>query len=78
MPMVTRKPPPTEKQAAVLKEVELLTLMMREHQDQITKLGQRRRKKLLALHAQKVAYREMAEAMGTTEQAVYKSLRGDL
>jgi DNA-directed RNA polymerase specialized sigma24 family protein len=61
-----------------LEEVKLLTSMMREHQDAIMRLSKRRRKIVLRLRDEKVTYREIAEAMGTTEQSVYKIIRGDL
>ncbi|MFZ5852275.1 MAG: hypothetical protein ACOYY2_12905 [Actinomycetota bacterium] len=71
-------PPPNPKQQAGLDEVRLITRMMREHQQQIVELGKRRRKKILKLRGEGVTYRKIAEAMETTEQAVYKVVRGDL
>jgi hypothetical protein len=65
-----------------LTEIELLTRMIREHQEQIEKIGLRRRKILVRLHQLKdhpknpeiVRYEDMAEAMGVGKQAVYKAI----
>jgi DNA-directed RNA polymerase specialized sigma24 family protein len=59
-----------------LDEVAFLTQAMRHHQEQITELGRKRRDKVLALRAEKVTHREIAEAMGVTEQSVMKIVRG--
>lgn len=70
-------PPPEA--ARDLEEIRLLTWMMREHQEQVTRLGQRRREKVLALRERTpdrvaVTYRALAEAMDVSEQAVHKIL----
>lgn len=65
-----------------LEEVRLITKSMREHQEAILKLGKRRKKVVLALRyqfgernaEQRVTYKAIAEAMGTTDQSVYKIL----
>lgn len=61
-----------------LNDVAAMTRLMREHQEQITRIGQERRKKVLHLRQHRVTYREIATAMNVTEQAVYKIIRGDL
>lgn len=61
-----------------LEEVRVMTRMIREHQDQIIRLGKKRRVKVLKLREHRITYREIAEAMGSTEQNVYKIIRGDL
>ena len=61
-----------------LDEVQALTNMMREHAEAIARLGKRRRKTVLKLREHRVTYREIAESMGVSEQAVYKIIRGDL
>ena len=60
-----------------LDEVRIITQMMREHQRQIADLSKKRRTKVLKLREHKVTYREIAEAMDTTEQSVYNIIRGD-
>ena len=61
-----------------LDEVKLITQMIREHQKSIEKLGLKRRAKILNLRKHRITYREIAEAMGTTEQNVYKIIREDI
>lgn len=55
-----------------LAEVRLLTRMIREHQQQLLKLGQRRRTLVARLRGHGVTFREIAEYMETSEMAVYK------
>lgn len=65
-----------------LDEVRLITQSIREHQEAILKLGKRRKKVVVALRyqfgergaEQRVTYKAIAEAMGTTDQSVYKIL----
>lgn len=61
-----------------LDEVRLITQMIREHQRAIERLGEKRRRKILTLRTHRITYREIAEAMGTTEQNVYKIIREDI
>lgn len=63
---------------ANLDDVRVKTRMMRDHQARITTIGQERRELVLGLRERGVTYRRIAEAMDTTEQAVYKVVRGDL
>jgi predicted transcriptional regulator len=60
-----------------LEEVRLITTMMREHQKHIADLSKKRAAKVMKLREHKVTYREIAEAMGTTEQSVYNIIRGE-
>ena len=65
-----------------LEEVKMLTESIRQHQDAILNLGKRRKKVVVALRYQygeasegtRVTYKAIAEAMGTTDQSVYKIL----
>ena len=61
-----------------LDEVRLLTNAMREHQNQISDLGKRRKQLILRLRKQRITYREIAEAMGVSEQLIYKIIRNDI
>lgn len=59
-----------------LEEVRLLTGMIREHQQAIVDLGDKRRTVVERLRKDRVTYREIAEHMGVTEQTVMKIARG--
>lgn len=61
-----------------LEDVRVMTQMMREHAAAIARISKKRRAKVLKLREHRVTYREIAEAMGTTEQSVYKIIRGDM
>jgi DUF1009 family protein len=52
-----------------------LTKQMRQHESEVVVIGKQRRNVLRSLRNQNVPYRVLAEAMGTSEQAVYKDLR---
>lgn len=67
--------PPDRPDGILLEEVQAITRMMREHQDSITRLGRRRRGLILKLREHRITYREIAEAMGSTDQNVYKIIR---
>ncbi len=56
-------------------KIRLLTQMMREHEKQVVVLAKKRRKLMKNLRHRRVPFRLLAEATGTTEQAVYKDLR---
>lgn len=58
-----------------LESVRELTMQIRQRQRDIESLSQTRRTAIQRLRGSKVTYREIAEAMGTTEQNVYKILR---
>lgn len=61
-----------------LDEVKLLTNAIREHQNQIQDLGKRRKQLILRLRKQRITYREIASAMGVSEQLIYKIIREDI
>ena len=61
-----------------LDEVKLLTNAIREHQNQIQDLGKRRKQLILRLRKQRITYREIAHAMGVSEQLIYKIIRNDI
>ena len=61
-----------------LDEVRLLTNAMREHQNQISDLGKRRKQLILRLRKQRITYKEIAKAMGVSEQLIYKIIRNDI
>jgi len=61
-----------------LDEVKLLTDAIRTHQSQIQDLGKRRKQLILRLRKQRITYREIAEAMGVSEQLIYKIIRNDI
>jgi len=61
-----------------LDEVKLLTQSIRTHQTQIHDLGKRRKQLILRLRKQRITYREIAEAMGVSEQLIYKIIRNDI
>jgi len=58
-----------------LEEVRLLTSMIREHQRAILQLAKKRRTRIVKLREHRITYREIAEAMGVTEQNVFKILK---
>lgn len=61
-----------------LNEVNILTASIRQHQYQIKDLGKRRKQLILRLRKQRITYREIAEAMGVSEQLVYKIIKNDI
>lgn len=65
-------PTPTAEDLGSVRE---LTMEIRQRQRDIEDLSQSRRAIIQRLRGSKVTYREIAEAMGTTEQNVYKILR---
>jgi hypothetical protein len=58
-----------------LAEVARLTRQMRAHERQVVELGKSRRRLLRRMRDERVPFRVLAEATGTTEQAVYKDIR---
>jgi len=61
-----------------LEEVQMMTVMIAEHQKQIKELGQRRKSMILRLRKNNVTYRVISETMGVTEQNVYKIIRSKI
>ena len=68
----------TELDGKGLDEVKLLTDAIHTHQVQIQDLGKRRKQLILRLRKQRITYREIAEAMGVSEQLIYKIIRNDI
>lgn len=64
-----------KKDVDALDKVKVLTGMIRQHQRDIERLSRERRSVIMRLRDHRITYREIAEAMGTTEQNVYKILR---
>lgn len=58
-----------------LYKAQVLTTMMREHQQSVVRLGNKRREVILRLRKKRVPYRVIAEACGITDQALYADLR---
>jgi len=68
----------TELDGQGLDEVRLLTDAIRTHQAQIHDLGKRRKQLILRLRKQRITYREIALAMGVSEQLIYKIIKNDI
>jgi DNA invertase Pin-like site-specific DNA recombinase len=68
----------TELDGKGLDEVKILTDAIRTHQSQIQDLGKRRKQLILRLRKQRITYRAIAEAMGVSEQLIYKIIRNDI
>ena len=68
----------TELDGRGLADVKVLTDAIREHQNQIQDLGKRRKQLILRLRKQRITYREIADAMGVSEQLIYKIIRNDI
>ena len=58
-----------------LRQIRTLTRKMRKAQDQIATAGLERRRLFRRLRDRQISFRMLADAAGTTEQAVYKDLR---
>ncbi len=58
-----------------LNEIKTLTEMIRNHQRAIEEISKTRKNIILTLRRKRITYREIAAAMGVTEQSVYKILR---
>jgi DNA-directed RNA polymerase specialized sigma24 family protein len=65
----------TEPDYPELGEVKALTDRMRDHQRAIEEISAIRKTVILSLRRKRITYREIAAAMGVTEQSVYKILR---
>lgn len=59
----------------MLDQVRLLTQMMREHQNAVVRLGKKRRRIIRKLRDRRVPYKDIADACGVTDQAVFADLR---
>ncbi len=79
MPKRTRRRRPVDPAAVdLLEETATMARMIRTYQDEIIRLGKARRANVLGLREHRVTYRVIAEAIGSSEQNVYKIIRGDL
>ena len=58
-----------------LDEIKALTGLIRNHQKAIEEISKTRKDVILSLRKKRITYREIAAAMGVTEQSVYKILR---
>ncbi len=58
-----------------LDKAQLLTQMMREHQSAVVRLGKQRRKLIRGMREKRIPYKEIADACGVTDQAVFADLR---
>jgi len=65
----------SETEADDLEKCRLLTQMMREHQQSVVRLGRQRRKVVRKLRAVRIPYRQIADACGVTDQALFADLR---
>ena len=61
--------------AKLLHDAEALTQMMRQHQDAVRRIGDRRREVIRELRDVNIPYRRIAGACGVTDQALYADLR---
>lgn len=59
----------------MLENASTLTQMMRQHQDAVRRVGERRREVIRALRDEQVPYRVIAAACGVTDQALFADLR---
>lgn len=66
------------KNDAGLKEAQVLTATMRHHQQALRDLGARRKGLILRLRAERWTYKEIAKALGVSEQLIYKIIQDDL
>lgn len=64
-----------EAEESDLEQVRILTMMMREHQASVIRLGNQRRKVIRQLRGKRTPYRIIADACGVTDQALFADLR---
>lgn len=75
MTLLTEPPVIAEPDYPELDEVKALTDRIRNHQRAIEEISAVRKTVILSLRKKRITYREIAAAMGVTEQSVYKILR---
>lgn len=75
MTVLTEPPVIVEPDYPELDEVKALTDRIRNHQRAIEEISAVRKTVILSLRRKRITYREIAAAMGVTEQSVYKILR---
>jgi len=59
----------------LLREAEQLTVIIRQHQEAVKRVGENRRDKIRALRDRRVPFRVIASACGVTDQALFADLR---
>jgi len=74
----TEAPALDPKTADALGYIRNCTNDIRGHQQAIEDIADSRRERILELRAARITYREIAAAMGTTEQCVYKILKSHI
>jgi DNA-directed RNA polymerase specialized sigma24 family protein len=63
---------------SALEEIGIITKMMKAYQDSIETLGKQRKTVVLSLREEHVTYKRIAEAMGTSEQLVFKIVKDEI
>jgi DNA-directed RNA polymerase specialized sigma subunit len=63
---------------AGLDEIRMMSAMIREHYAQARDLLRRRKQLVLRLRKQDVTYKKLANAMGVSEQTIYKIVKDDI
>lgn len=71
----TAPAPVSDRAAARLAYIKTLTDTIRDLQGDIETTAEDRRQVIISLREERITYREIAEAMGVTEQNVYKILK---
>jgi DNA-binding XRE family transcriptional regulator len=61
-----------------LDEIRMMSAMIREHYAQARDLLRRRKQLVLRLRKQDVTYQKLAQAMGVSEQTIYKIVKDDI
>jgi DNA-directed RNA polymerase specialized sigma subunit len=61
-----------------LDEIRMMSAMIREHYAQARDLLRRRKQLVLRLRKQDVTYKKLAQAMGVSEQTIYKIVKDDI
>jgi hypothetical protein len=69
---MSKEQPETE---AMLEEARTLTDLMREHQNAVKRLGEKRRVVIRSLRDHNVSFRVIAASCGVTDQALFADLR---
>lgn len=63
---------------AGLDEIKMMSAMIREHYAQARDLLRRRKQLVLRLRKQDITYKKLAQAMGVSEQTIYKIVKDDI
>lgn len=70
-----RSAEPTQREATALQDVALMTMAIREYQEGIVSVATKRKKRVAYLCAQGFTYAVIAEAVGLSENGIYKIMR---